>query len=226
MARRHMQHARRRAIRFVRPLSEGSQVMRMKLADRLSLAAAAVAAIATIAASILDSDRTSSSWVALAAAAGGAMVAAALSLTTLRRKERLSSSNRVFIIHAHEDADKAKVVADWLRDEGFEPWLDTERILAGQQWKEGITKGLEESGAALLLVTSNLDTSKGSTSEELRRAMAELRSRDPHLSPVIPVLFQGADMPPTMRDFHAAPFRDEAGRANIRNGLRRVLTGT
>jgi hypothetical protein len=199
--------------------------MRMKSADRLSLAAAVVAALATIAASIWDSNRTSSSWVALAAAAGTAVAAAILSLSTLRRRERRSSSNRVFIIHAYEDADQARLVADWLRNEGFEPWLDTERISAGQHWKEAITQGLEGSGAALLVVTSNLDTSKGSTSEELRRAMAELRSKDQRLSPVIPVLFQEAEVPPMMRDFSAAAFRDEAGRASIRNGLRRVLTG-
>lgn len=200
--------------------------MRMKSADRLSLAAAGIAAVATVMASIGGSSRASSSWVALAAAAGGAIAAAMLSLATLRRRERRSSSNRVFIIHAHEDGEQAKVVADWLRDEGFEPWLDIERISAGQQWREAVAQGLEQSGAALLLVTSNLDTSKGSTSEELRRAMAELRSKDEHLSPVIPVLFHDSDVPTAIRDFHAAPFSDDAGRVNIRNGLRRVLTGT
>jgi hypothetical protein len=52
-----------------------------------------------------------------------------------------------------------------------------------------------------------------------------LRSKDQRLSPVIPVLLQDADIPPVMGDLHAVSFQDEAGRAKIRDGLRRVLTG-
>lgn len=200
-------------------------MMRSRSADWLSLGAAVVAVVATVAASIWDDNRAGTLWVALAAGATGAIAAAALSMYSLRRRERRNLSNRVFIIHSHEDADQARLVANWLRVEGFEPWLDTERISAGQLWKDAVSKGLEESGAALLLVTSNLDTSKGSTSEELRRAMAQLRSMDEDLSPVIPVIFQDADLPPMMRDIQAAAFRDEAGRDTIRDGLRRVLTG-
>ena len=201
--------------------------MHWKSADWLAPVAAGIGVLGTLAASTVLDDSTAqgSPWVALAAATAAAAVAASTSLYTLRRKEARRSSDRVFIIYAHQDKKDAQLVADWLRQEGFDPWVDTEQIAAGQQWKEAIRSGLEGSGAALLLVTPNLDSSQGSTASEIRRAMAELRSKDRQLSPVIPVILQDADVPPMMRDVQAVSFQDEAGRTKIRDGLRRVLTG-
>lgn len=201
--------------------------MRWRSAESFSLVAAILAALATLAAVAWDqTDGTGTPWGALAAAMGGAVAAASISLAGFRHREGQRSPKRVFIIHAHEDVAQARVVAEWLRAEGLEPWLDVERISAGQSWKDAIDQGLNGSGAALVLISSNFDTARESTAtRELRRAMTELRSKDEQLSPVIPVLLQDTDVPPPVRDLHAVSFHDEAGRANIRDGLRRVLTG-
>ena len=40
----------------------------------------------------------------------------------------------VFISHASEDNSAAKRLTKRLKDDGFAPWLDLERLLPGQDW--------------------------------------------------------------------------------------------
>jgi hypothetical protein len=167
------------------------------------------------------------SWSALAgiATAGAALFASLVSVIDLRRTDARQASNRVFIIYAHEDHPQARAVADWLRTEGFSPWLDLEQIEPGSQWRQVIRSALSESGAALVLVSDHLDPSVGQVADEIRTARAILHSRDKQLSPVLPVLIGHGHPPSIIADIQAVQFSDEQSRTRLKEGLRRVLSG-
>ena len=56
----------------------------------------------------------------------------------------------VFISHASEDNSAAKRLTKRLKDDGFAPWLDLERLLPGQDWNLEIEKAMRESEVILL----------------------------------------------------------------------------
>lgn len=59
----------------------------------------------------------------------------------------------VFISHDHDDADFAELLKLRLEKEGIESWLDTERLKIGQDWREEIDQGIENSAAVIAIMT-------------------------------------------------------------------------
>jgi hypothetical protein len=49
----------------------------------------------------------------------------------------------VFIAYAYEDRARAKRLSAALRKAGFEPWLDEEKILPGQNWPRAIERAID-----------------------------------------------------------------------------------
>jgi formylglycine-generating enzyme required for sulfatase activity len=60
---------------------------------------------------------------------------------------------RVFISHAHEDADFAHRLAVDLRSHGWRPWIAPDSILPGEKWTAAINRALEECGVFVLVLT-------------------------------------------------------------------------
>lgn len=61
--------------------------------------------------------------------------------------------NIVFISHDHDDADFAELLKLKLEKEGIDSWLDTERLKIGQDWREEIDHGIENSIAVIAVMT-------------------------------------------------------------------------
>ena len=57
----------------------------------------------------------------------------------------------VFLSYASEDKPKVRLLSNRLRQDGFDPWLDEERLLPGQDWNLEIEKVLQASDVILLL---------------------------------------------------------------------------
>src|SRR5215203_3450568 len=65
----------------------------------------------------------------------------------------------VFLSHASQDKAQVRELCVQLRKDGFDPWLDEERLLPGMNWDIEIEKALRASDA-LLLCFSELSVSK------------------------------------------------------------------
>jgi hypothetical protein len=63
----------------------------------------------------------------------------------------LGTRPRVFISYAREDADLASRLFDALQKEYFDPWLDQEKLVGGEDWNKHIRQDLARSDFALLL---------------------------------------------------------------------------
>ena len=60
---------------------------------------------------------------------------------------------QIFISHAHQDAQMAQKLATDLEKEGYDIWIAPDSIRPGEKWVEAISRGLEESGLFLLLLS-------------------------------------------------------------------------
>ena len=50
---------------------------------------------------------------------------------------------RVFLGYAREDFDKVKSISDSLRKSGFEPWLDKDNLVAGENWASAVEAAIK-----------------------------------------------------------------------------------
>jgi acyl carrier protein len=78
---------------------------------------------------------------------------------------------KIFISYGREDAEAAKSIYDELKDAGLDPWLDTESLVPGQQWKSTIRKAIRESRYFLALLSHRSVSRKGFINKELAEAL-------------------------------------------------------
>jgi acyl carrier protein len=81
---------------------------------------------------------------------------------------------KIFISYGREDAEAAKSIYDELKDAGLDPWLDTESLVPGQQWKSTIRKAIRESRYFLALLSHRSVSRKGFINKELAEALEVL----------------------------------------------------
>lgn len=67
--------------------------------------------------------------------------------------EVLKPNKVVFISHDHDDADFAENIKFRLEKENIECWIDSERLKIGQDWREEIDTGIENSLAIIAVMT-------------------------------------------------------------------------
>lgn len=75
---------------------------------------------------------------------------------------------RVFLCHASEDKVAVRDLYKRLSADGFEPWLDEERLLPGQDFHEEIKKAVKTSQIVLVCLSSNSVTKEGYIQREIR----------------------------------------------------------
>lgn len=87
------------------------------------------------------------------------------SKNTIKIKEISSANNVIFISHDHDDADFAELLKLKLEKENLTAWIDTERLKIGQDWREEIDQGIENSIAVIAIMTPDARKSEYVTYE-------------------------------------------------------------
>lgn len=77
----------------------------------------------------------------------------------------------VFIAYVHEDAHAADRLFDAFASAGFNPWLDSRKLLPGQNWPRAIQDALETADYIVLCFSSLSVRKKGGFQAEIRYAL-------------------------------------------------------
>ncbi len=94
---------------------------------------------------------------------------------------------QVFVAYAAEDLASAQRLCDALRRQGCSPWLDKEKLLAGQNWPRAIERAIEVSDVFVACFSPRSIGKRGMFQQELRYALECARRRpldDPFVMPV------------------------------------------
>jgi hypothetical protein len=79
---------------------------------------------------------------------------------------------RIFLCHASEDKAQVREVYQRLQAiEGFEPWLDEEDLLPGQDWNYEIEQALKTSDFIIAFLSTRSVKKRGYVQREFRRAL-------------------------------------------------------
>ncbi len=78
---------------------------------------------------------------------------------------------RVFLSHAKEDRAEVRKLYEALQEAGFEPWMDDEKLLPGQNWPRAIQRAIELSDFFLICFSRHSVMKRGFFQAELRYAL-------------------------------------------------------
>ncbi len=98
-----------------------------------------------------------------------------------------NQNQRVFISYAREDTEAANRLYNDLKMAGLEPWLDTQSLLAGQDWKISIKEAIRNSRYFIPLLSTNSVEKIGYVQKELKEALEVADEFPPSKIFVIPV---------------------------------------
>lgn len=93
----------------------------------------------------------------------------------------------VFISYAKQDLAIAEKLYNELKLPGVDAWLDTKKLLPGQQWKSEINKAIRNCSCFIALISKHSISKRGYVQSELRTALDVLDQCPPDEIFVIPV---------------------------------------
>lgn len=114
----------------------------------------------------------------------------------------------VFLSHASEDKPRVRKLCKRLRDDGFDPWLDEERLLPGQDWNLEIGQAMRASQAILLCFSKLSVAKEGYVQREYKKAREYQLEKPEGTIFVIPVRLDDCEVPFSIRDLQYVDYPD------------------
>jgi formylglycine-generating enzyme required for sulfatase activity len=109
---------------------------------------------------------------------------------------------RIFLCHASEDKAQVREVYHRLRAiDGFEPWLDEEDLLPGQEWEREIPRALQTSDFILVFFSRASVAKRGYIQREMKLALDAWQEVPEGTIHTIPVRLDACDVPQSFRRY-------------------------
>lgn len=113
---------------------------------------------------------------------------------------------QIFLSHANEDKQTVRGLCQRLRDDGFNPWLDEERLLPGQDWQLEIEQALKKSDAILLSFSKRSLSKEGYIQREHKKALDYQKEKPEGTIFVIPVRLDDSEIPFFLRELQCVDY--------------------
>jgi formylglycine-generating enzyme required for sulfatase activity len=128
---------------------------------------------------------------------------------------------RIFLCHASEDKAQVREVYHRLQAiDGFEPWLDEEDLLPGQEWAREIPRALQTSDFILIFLSRISVAKRGYVQREMKLALDAWQELPEGTIHTIPVRLDDCDVPEPFRRYHWANLFDPTGFDRIVRAIR------
>jgi hypothetical protein len=110
---------------------------------------------------------------------------------------------KIFLCHASEDKAQVREVYHRLRAiDGFEPWLDEENLLPGQDWDYEVKRALKTSDFILIFLSCTSVAKRGYVQREMKLALDVWQELPEGTIHTIPVRLDDCDVPEQFRRYH------------------------
>lgn len=101
----------------------------------------------------------------------------------------------VFICHSSSDKPAARELYQRLKREGYEPWLDEEDLLPGQEWRKEIPKAVAKAHVVIVCLSETAVTKHGFVQKEIGYALDVASEQPEGTIYIIPVRLEQCEVP-------------------------------
>lgn len=134
-------------------------------------------------------------------------------------------SGTIFVSYSRDDSTHAQALVAKLRRAGFNPWIDTENIIGGENWQQAIERAIAKSAFFVTCLSSNSVSKRGVIRKELRAALEVQRGLLESDIFVIPLRLEPCDLPEELAAYQSIDYYTVDGwerlLSAIHEGLRR-----
>jgi hypothetical protein len=131
------------------------------------------------------------------------------------RAERL----RVFLCHSADDKPQVRELYQRLRNDGFQPWLDEEDLLVGQDWEREIEKAVRASHVVIICLSRNSVSKTGYVQKEILVALEAAERQPEGANFILPVRLEPCEIPQRLHTRHCANLFEKDGYSRLTKAL-------
>jgi len=129
---------------------------------------------------------------------------------------------RVFLCHSSADKHHVRQLHAWLLQEGFEPWLDEEDLLPGDDWEYEIKRAVRRTDIMLVCLTEKAACKIGFIQKEIKLALDCADERPDGEVFIIPARFEACTLPERLARWQCVDLTSPTGYDKLRQSLRRL----
>jgi hypothetical protein len=137
-------------------------------------------------------------------------------------QQKTASFNKsgVFLSYARADAERVKPIYQRLSGFGFKPWMDSEDILPGEDWKATLLKAIREAPFFVACLSKNSVNRRGAIQEEIREALDVWRQKLDSDIYLIPLRLEECEVPQALRKFQWLDLFEENGFDRLKKAIK------
>lgn len=135
------------------------------------------------------------------------------------RTDKVKQPLSVFLCHAREDKLQARTIYDRLCAEGLDPWLDAEKLLPGQDWRQESIKAVRNAHAVIVCLSRNSINKKGFVQYEIKQALDVADEQPEGTIFLIPLKLEECDIPERLSRWHCVGLFEDRGYERLMDSL-------
>jgi cellulose biosynthesis protein BcsQ len=102
---------------------------------------------------------------------------------------------KIFLCHVAEDKPQVRVLYQLLQENGFDPWLDEEKLLPGQRWDVEIRNAMNSADVILVCMSRKSVGKEGYVQQEIKIALELADEKPENAVFLIPVRLEECEIP-------------------------------
>lgn len=126
---------------------------------------------------------------------------------------------KVFLCHSKDDKPKVRELYRRLIADGFDPWLDEEKLMPGQEWDLEIRKAVRESDVVIVCLSKGSTTKADYVQKEIRFALDIADEQPEGTIFLVPARLEECDVPSRIRRFQWVDLFDVSGYSRLKESL-------
>ncbi len=114
----------------------------------------------------------------------------------------MNENATIFLSYASPDYERVHEYYTALVADGLDPWLDKEKLVAGQNWDFEIKRALARADIIVVFLSENSISRRGYVQKEIRIALDQAQSKLHEDIYVVPVMLDEVPIPPQLEAIH------------------------
>lgn len=129
----------------------------------------------------------------------------------------------IFLLHAHADREFVLKLFQRMQKEGVDAWLDSERLVPGQDWRSEIRNALLKCEVVVVCLSRAFDQKQGYRHEELKLALEKANLLPVDEVFIIPARLEECEVPESLRHLHRVDLFKAGGFKKLMGALKNRL---
>jgi uncharacterized ubiquitin-like protein YukD/MFS family permease len=131
----------------------------------------------------------------------------------------------VFLCHSSSDKQAVRMLYQRLLADGFDPWLDEEKLLPGQDWEHEITMAVRKSDVVIVCLSKGSINKKGYVQKEIGYALDVADEQPEGTIFLIPLKLEECYAPDRLRRWHWVNLFEASGYERLLQSLNSRASG-